>query len=149
MTSEFNTFPEITLQLRKGTIEKTQIQSSKDADILFRKIWDNDSLPIYESFIAIYLDRQNKSIAWYKVSQGGISGTVTDLRLIMSVGLKCLASGLLIAHNHPSGNLNPSESDSKITAKIKESGNLLDIQLLDHLIICDSDYYSFADNGLI
>ncbi len=83
------------------------------------------------------------------VSKGGISGTVTDVRIILQAALKSNASGLIICHNHPSGNLNPSESDTKITQKIKEAGNVMDIQLLDHLIINDEDYYSFADNGLL
>ena len=84
-----------------------------------------------------------------KLSQGGISGTVTDVRIVMKKAIETLASGIIVSHNHPSGNLNPSESDTKITQKIKEAGGLLDIQLLDHLIISDKDYYSFADNGLL
>jgi DNA repair protein RadC len=84
-----------------------------------------------------------------KLSQGGISGTVTDVRIILKKSLEYLASGIIVCHNHPSGNLNPSESDTKITQKIKESASLLDIQLLDHIIISEKEYYSFADNGLI
>jgi DNA repair protein RadC len=84
-----------------------------------------------------------------KLSQGGVSGTVTDVRIVMKKAVELLASGIILCHNHPSGNLNPSEADSKITRKIKEAGSFMDIQLLDHLIISDKDYYSFADNGLI
>jgi len=84
-----------------------------------------------------------------KISQGGISGTVTDIRIIMKKAVENLASGIIVCHNHPSGNLTPSDSDTNITRKIKDAGNLMDIQLLDHLIISDRDYYSFADNGLI
>ena len=84
-----------------------------------------------------------------KLSQGGVSGTVTDVRMVMKRAVEYLASGIIVCHNHPSGNLNPSESDNKITLKIKDAGALLDIQLLDHLIITDKEYYSFADNGLI
>ncbi|MHB8131104.1 MAG: JAB domain-containing protein [Mobilitalea sp.] len=141
--------PEITLKLKKGETLKRQIKSSKDAEEIFRQIWDIDSLPIYESFIVIFLNRSNGTIGWIKLSQGGISGTVTDVRLILSTALKCLASGMIVCHNHPSGNLNPSESDNKITLKIKEGGNLLDIQLLDHIILTEDEYYSFADNGII
>jgi DNA repair protein RadC len=83
------------------------------------------------------------------VSLGGISGTVTDVRIILQAALKANASGLLVCHNHPSGNLNPSDSDTTITRKIKEAGNLMDIQLLDHLILSSEDFYSFADNGLL
>lgn len=84
------------------------------------------------------------------VSKGGISGTLTDVRLIFQGALKTNASGIIVCHNHPSGNAYPSESDRKITQKIKEAGNLLDIQLLDHLIILPVEgYYSFADEGTI
>jgi DNA repair protein RadC len=93
--------------------------------------------------------RSNKVIKIEQFSKGGISGTVTDVRILFKNAVLASASGVVVAHNHPSGNLNPTESNSKITAKIKEAGNLLDIQLLDHLIIYDSDYYSFADNGLL
>ena len=84
-----------------------------------------------------------------KLSQGGVSGTVTDVRIAMKKAVECLASGIILCHNHPSGNLNPSEADTKITQKIKEAGAFMDIQLLDHLIISEKDYYSFADNGLV
>jgi DNA repair protein RadC len=84
-----------------------------------------------------------------KLSQGGVSGTVTDTRIIMKKAIEHLASGIALCHNHPSGNINPSESDIQITNKIKESGKLLDIELHDHLIVSDKDYYSFADNGLL
>ena len=84
------------------------------------------------------------------VSKGGISGTVTDVRILFQAAIKANASGIIVCHNHPSGNLNPSESDTKLTQKIKEAGNLMDIQLLDHLILTtDDSYYSFADNGLL
>jgi DNA repair protein RadC len=84
------------------------------------------------------------------VSKGGISGTVTDLRLIFQGALKTYASGIIIYHNHPSGNANPSDSDRKITLKIKEAGNLMDIQLLDNIIILPVEgYYSFADEEVI
>lgn len=103
----------------------------------------------HEEFYCIYLNRANKIIKTEQVSKGGISGTVTDVRIIFKNAILNTASGIIIAHNHPSGNLNPSESDTRITQKIKDAGNLLDVQLLDHLIIANEDYYSFADNGLL
>jgi len=84
-----------------------------------------------------------------KISQGGVSGTVTDVRIVMKKAIESLASGLVICHNHPSGNNSPSDADIRITQKIKEAGALMDIQLLDHLIICGKNYYSFADNGAL
>jgi len=123
-----------------------QIRSSKDVADIFQPILSDLT---HEEFWILFLNRSNKVINQMKLSQGGVSGTVTDVRLVMKKAIEYLASGIIVCHNHPSGNLNPSESDSKITQKIKEAGNLMDIQLLDHLIISDKDYYSFADNGLL
>jgi DNA repair protein RadC len=96
------------------------------------------------------MNRSNSVLGILEISKGGISGTVTDVRLIFQAAIKANASGIIVCHNHPSGNLNPSESDTKLTQKIKEAGNLMDIQLLDHLILTtDDNYYSFADNGLL
>ena len=126
--------------------ELCQVRCSSDArDLILPYLVDLT----HEEFFCIFLNRSNKVIKVEQISKGGISGTVTDVRILFKNAVLYTASGLIVAHNHPSGNLNPSESDNKITAKIKEAGNLLDIQLLDHLIICNSDYYSFADNGLL
>jgi DNA repair protein RadC len=126
--------------------EVPQIKCSKDVADIFQPLLSDLA---HEEFWILYLNRSNKVIDRNKLSQGGISGTVTDVRIVMKRAIECLASGIIVCHNHPSGNLNPSESDSKITQKIKEAGNLMDIQLLDHLIISDKEYYSFADNGLL
>jgi DNA repair protein RadC len=126
--------------------EVPQIRSSKDVADIFQPILSD---LLHEEFWILFLNRSNKVITQMKLSQGGISGTVTDVRIVMKKAIECLASGIIVCHNHPSGNLNPSESDSKITQKIKEAGSLMDIQLLDHLIISDKDYYSFADNGAL
>ena len=94
------------------------------------------------------MNRANTVLGIMKVSKGGISGTVTDVRLILQAAIKTNASGTIACHNHPSGNLQPGELDQAITQKIKDSALLMDIQLLDHIIICaDEDYYSFIDNG--
>jgi DNA repair protein RadC len=123
-----------------------QIKCSKDVADIFQPILSD---LLHEEFWILFLNRSNRVINRIKLSQGGISGTVTDVRMVMKKAVEYLASGIIVCHNHPSGNLSPSEADSKITQKIKEAGNLLDVQLLDHLIISDKDYYSFADNGLI
>lgn len=123
-----------------------QIRSSKDVADIFQPLLSD---LLHEEFWILFLNRSNKVINRMKLSQGGISGTVTDIRIIMKNAVECLASGIIVCHNHPSGNLNPSDSDSKITQKIKEAGVLMDIQLLDHLIISEKDYYSFADNGML
>jgi DNA repair protein RadC len=128
------------------TPEIIQIRSSKDVSDIFQPLLAD--LP-HEEFWVLFLNRSNRIINRMKLSQGGISGTVTDVRMVMKKAIEYLASGIIVCHNHPSGNLNPSESDTNITRKIKEAGNLMDIQLLDHLIITEKDYFSFADNGLI
>jgi DNA repair protein RadC len=126
--------------------EKTRISSSKDVfDIMSPLMSDL----VHEEFWVLFLNRSNKVLGKFKLSQGGISGTVTDVRLVMKKAIEFLASGIIISHNHPSGNLQPSELDTKITQKIKEAGNLFDIQLMDHIIVGEKEYYSFADNGLI
>ena len=126
--------------------ELPQIRCSKDVFDLISPVLSDLQ---YEEFWILFLNRSNKVINRVKLSQGGISGTVTDVRIIMKKAIESLASGIIVVHNHPSGNLNPSESDTRITQKIKESGNIMDIQLLDHLIVSDREYYSFADNGLL
>jgi len=126
--------------------DNPQIRSSADVFNIFSPLMED--LP-HEEFWILFLNRSNKVINRMKLSQGGVSGTVTDVRIVMKKAVELLASGIILCHNHPSGNLNPSEADSKITQKIKEAGSFMDIQLLDHLIISDKDYYSFADNGLI
>jgi DNA repair protein RadC len=103
-----------------------------------------------EEFKLLLMNRSNSVLGIMPVSKGGLSRTVTDVRLIFQGAIKTNASWIIVCHNHPSGNLNPSESNTKITNKIKEAGNLMDIQLLDHLILTmDGSYYSFADNGLL
>jgi len=126
--------------------ERKVIKCSRDAyEILSPLLSDLD----HEQFFVLYLNRANKVIKYERISQGGMAGTVTDVKIILRKGLENKANGLILFHNHPSGNLNPSESDSLITKKIKEASALMDIQTLDHIIISGKDFYSFADNGLI
>jgi DNA repair protein RadC len=130
--------------------ERPQVKCSRDAFSLFKENWDPATIEHVEEFKLLLMNRSNSVLGILEISKGGISGTVTDVRLVFQAAIKGNASGLIVAHNHPSGNLNPSESDTRITQKIKEAGSLLDIQLLDHLILTPEDnYYSFADNGLI
>ena len=129
--------------------ERLAVKCSRDAHKIFFDSWDTATIEHKETVKMLLLNRANKVLGITTISEGGLSGTVTDVRLIYQYAIKGNASGIIIAHNHPSGNLNPSESDLKITRKIKEAGNLLDIQLLDHIILtpeCDI-YKSFADEG--
>ena len=152
MKTQQTTISEVRLVYRTKVraSERLQVKCSKDAYDIFMENWDLDSIEHIEEFKLMLMTRSNKVLGVASISKGGISGTVTDVRIILQYAIKSNASGMIICHNHPSGNLNPSESDTKITQKIKEAGNLMDIQLLDHLILTlDGSYYSFADNGLL
>lgn len=125
---------------------KPKITSSLDAfKLLNKKLSD---LP-HEEFWILLLNRANSVVKMECISQGGISGTVVDVRLVLKPAIESLASGIILCHNHPSGQLKPSEQDVSLTKKIKESTRLMDINLLDHLIIGDQKYLSFADEGIL
>lgn len=128
--------------------ERRKITASKDAESIFREIWSN-TMELKEEFHILLLNRANKVLGWYKVSEGGMSGTVVDPKLIFSIALKGLASSLILAHNHPSGNLQPSSQDIDLTKRLKAAGLLLEIPVLDHLILTNEGYYSFGDEGMI
>ncbi len=124
--------------------EKKKITCSKDIFLLFHPILCD--LP-HEEFWLLFLNRSNKIIEMQRLSSGGLSDTSVDVRVIMKMAVERLASGLVLCHNHPSGNVHPSMQDKQVTRKVKESGALLDIALIDHVIVSDNQYYSFADEG--
>ena len=126
--------------------ERPKIGGSIDAFHLLRS--DFQDIP-YEAFWIIMLNRANRVIRKYQVSQGGVTGTVADPKIIFKAALEELASGIILAHNHPSGNLTASQADIDLTKKLSAGGRLLEIQVLDHLIISGQKYFSFADEGLI
>ncbi|MGB0404033.1 MAG: RadC family protein [Salibacteraceae bacterium] len=103
----------------------------------------------FEEFWILILNRANKILKKEKISSGGISGTVADSRLIFKSAIDNLGSAIILAHNHPSGNLKPSQADINLTKRISEAGKLLEIQVLDHIIIAENQYFSFADEGLL
>jgi DNA repair protein RadC len=127
-------------------IQRGKISGSRDVFDLFLPILGD--LP-HEEFWVLFLNRSNLIIDKSKISQGGIAGTVTDIRLIMKQAIDKLAVSIILCHNHPSGNLKPSEADSRITKKLKDSGEILDVSVLDHIIVSDASYFSFADEGLM
>ena len=123
--------------------------SCNAAEVLFEN-WDKDTIGIYESFKILLLNNSNKVKGIYQISQGGITGTLVDLRLLFAVALKSLSIALILAHNHPSGTLKRSEVDKRLTQKIVAAAALLDIKILDHLILIpNGEYYSFADEGIL
>jgi DNA repair protein RadC len=129
--------------------DRAQIKCSDDAERLIREFWDDDMEHV-ESAKLILLNRANKVLGIANISMGGTTGTVVDSKLIFQYALKTNASGLILVHNHPSGNFRPSPADENITRRVKEAGQLFSIQLLDHLIITPHDgCFSFTDEGLL
>lgn len=124
----------------------TKIQSSKSVfELLQPTIGELE----HEEFWIVYLNNSNKVLHRAQLSKGGITGTLVDVRLVMKQALELGSVALILAHNHPSGTLNPSTADKQITQKLKTAGEVLDIKVLDHLIITQKEYYSFADEGII
>ena len=101
----------------------------------------------YEELWVAFTNRSSHVIEKVKISQGGISETSADLRLILKAAIHTLASGMILCHNHPSGNIRPSRQDDQLTSQLKQAGMLMEIHLLDHVVLCDGNYYSYADEG--
>jgi DNA repair protein RadC len=128
--------------------EMTHITCSREAYQALVTIWDGQMDHI-EYFYLILLNRHNKVLGYYLLSKGGLSGVVADPKCIFQVALKCCASSLILAHNHPSGHLKASDADLQLTRKLKEAGIMLDLPVTDHLIVSSEGYLSMADEGLI
>jgi len=124
--------------------QQKKITSSQD---IFRLMNGHFRDLSYEEFWVIYLSKSNNVIEKVKMSQGGISGTVVDIRLILKKAVEILASAIILSHNHPSGQLKPSEQDKQLTMKLKQASLYFDITILDHIVIANNSYYSFADEG--
>ena len=126
--------------------QKAKITTSKIAfNILQPIIADYE----HEEFWVLFLDRSNQMIRKEQISKGGVAGTVVDTRVVFKLAVECLACGIILAHNHPSGRKQPSEADKSLTKKLKEAGRIMEVTVLDHLIVTPSDYYSFADEGIL
>jgi DNA repair protein RadC len=127
-------------------VELTKITSSKVIFELMQPIIGE--LP-HEEFWIVYLNNSNKVISKTQLSKGGITGTVVDVRLVFKMALEQGATSLILCHNHPSGSLQPSEADKQITQKLKRAGESLEIYILDHLIVTETSYFSFVDQGIL
>ena len=131
-----------------NSFEQVKITDSNDAAAFARQFYEAD-LCIYESMFLILMSKSHQTIAWAKISQGGVSGTVCDPKIVAKYAIDNLCSAVILVHNHPSGNLRPSEQDLAITEKVKRGLALFEITLADHIILTEDDYYSFADNRRI
>ena len=140
---------EIKVSYSNKNKEKVKVISSQSVFELVINNWDLGIIEFQEEVKVVLLNRANVVLGIYEMSKGGISGTVVDIRIILAVALKSSASGIILVHNHPSGNLEPSDVDKHITTKLKQACSYLDIALLDHLIISKEGYYSFTDTGIL
>ena len=134
------------LKTSQTDLDQVKISNSENAANFIRQFYSDD-IEIYESFFILLLNRANKVIGYAKISQGGVCGTVVDKKILLKYVIDSLASGVIIAHNHPSGNTSPSDADIRITKEVKELCKLVDSGLLDHVILTADSFYSFADNG--
>ena len=141
---------EIEISYRPAISNKPIVKSSLDVYEVLKPFFPENLIGLKEVFVVVYMNRCNRVIGVYELSSGGITGTVVDIRLVLGIALKVAATSLILAHNHPTGNLKPSKADELLTNKIKQAALFMDIQISDHLILSpENNYYSFADEGFI
>ena len=128
---------------------RPKITGSKEAYQILFENWDHSKIEFVEQFKAMLLNRANKVLGIFEVSSGSATGTVADPKLIFVAAIKANACGIILAHNHPLGNLQPSQADIDLTRRMREGGKLLEVQVLDHLVVTCEGFYSFADEGLL
>ncbi len=139
---------EIKVAYKSKQKNRIRVSNAHDAFSILYPLYDKDTIEYQEQFFLLLLNRANIVLGWVKLSSGGTTGTVVDPKMIFGIALRTNASGIILSHNHPSGNIQPSPSDIGLTNNIISSGKLLEVQLLDHLIISpDEKFYSFSDGG--
>ncbi|MBN8651425.1 MAG: JAB domain-containing protein [Cyclobacteriaceae bacterium] len=129
--------------------ERPKINSSRDAYNILLQTWDDDKIEFVEQFKVLLINRANRVLGIVAISTGGMTGTVADPKIIFASALKANACSLILAHNHPSGNRQPSQADIDLSRKVREGGKLLEIQVLDHIIVTTEGYTSLSDEGLM
>jgi DNA repair protein RadC len=134
---------------RTRSRERTTIREARTAVEYLREVWDQDTLELKEEFLMLCLNTGHQAIGWVKVSSGGYDSAGVDPRVVFSLALQAGASALIVAHNHPSGLVEPSEQDRRVTERLREAGKLLGIELLDHIILGREEHFSFAEHGMI
>jgi DNA repair protein RadC len=136
------------LSKQKSSFPRTEIKSSADAYEVIKAFY-HDDLEIYESFFILLIDRSNHTIGYAKISQGGVASTVVDTKILTKYVVDSMATAVVLAHNHPSGNLQPSSTDIALTKQLKICVGYFSTTILDHIILTSSGYYSFADEGIL
>lgn len=141
---------EYQLKYNRTNTPQPKINSSKDLfDFLLAHVYDENEINIYENFYILLLNPANKIKGFARISQGGINGTSADPRIIAKYAVETLATAVVLTHNHPSGNTTPSTADRKLTETVTKALQLLEIKVLDHIVMTENNYFSFADNGMI
>lgn len=140
---------EISVSYSSSNEEKIKISNSKTAYDLVLFHWNTNTIEYQEEVKLLLLNRANIVLGIHELSKGGTTACVVDIKMVLAIALKCNANSIIVIHNHPSGNLNPSEADKSLTSKIKQACEIVDINLLDHLIISKDGYYSFKDDGTL
>jgi DNA repair protein RadC len=142
--------PQIIVNYKNPTLpaNRFKISNSRDCAFIFR-IMMQEEIEYRENFYCLFLNRNNKVLGYSHISAGGVAGTVVDTKMIFQIALASHASSVVLAHNHPSGNLTPSEADIRLTRQLVSAGKLLDIPVIDHVILTVDAFFSFADEGMI
>lgn len=128
---------------------RPKVSGSNDAYQILLSSWEETKIEFVEQFKILLLNRANRVLGYMTISSGSSTGTVADPKLIFAAAIKANACSIILSHNHPSGNLSPSQADIDLTRKIREGGKILEIQVLDHVIVTSEGYYSFADEGIL
>ncbi|MGC9375835.1 MAG: JAB domain-containing protein [Bacteroidales bacterium] len=140
---------EVHVSYKKKKLYPVKINCSESVADFLGRIWDKNLIGIIEQFVIVCLDRANNIVGYRVVSSGGIFQASVDIRLILSIALNTLATSIILAHNHPSGEVEPSEKDFMVTYNIQDAARYLDIEVVDHIIITENRYLSFADSGYL
>ncbi len=140
---------ELVYKTKVKASDRPQVKSAKDCYNILLKTWDENKIEFIEQFKIVLLNRSNRILGILEISSGGITATIVDPRLIFVAALKAKATSLILTHNHPSGNVQPTREDENLTQKLRQAGEFLEISVVDHLIISKEKYYSFADEGAL
>ena len=139
----------VCFNLESSITKQCQLTNSNQVYDYCLKIWDHGTISLYEEVKAIYLNRDNRVIGYRNIALGTTYQAVVNVKLLVYIALECNACGIVVAHNHPSGNVKPSKPDHNLTEQIKEALKFFNLNLLDHLIITKENYFSFADDGIL
>lgn len=138
---------EIKVSYSNDSANKVKITNSKTAYDLVLSHWSDSTIEYQEEVKLLLLNRANIVLGIHELSKGGTTGCIVDIKMVLAIALKCNAHGIIVIHNHPSGNLKPSEADKSLTSKLKKACEIVDVNMLDHLIISKDEYYSFSDEN--